>query len=93
VRTCAFVARGAHLEAMKRDGLTIENEPQGDIHVRQGARERRSRRARARGPRDHLGEAVGHRKRGRARIKPIVGPDTAVLSLQNGVIKDEILRA
>ena len=25
-------------------------------------------------------------------LKPIVGPDTAVLSLQNGVIKDDILR-
>ena len=28
-----FVARGAHLQAMRTNGLTIENEPQGDIQV------------------------------------------------------------
>ena len=29
----SFIARGRHLEALRRDGLTIENEPQGDIHI------------------------------------------------------------
>src|ERR1700733_11380840 len=29
----SFIARGAHLEAMRRDGLTIENEAQGPIHI------------------------------------------------------------
>src|SRR5258706_14233246 len=28
-----FIARGAHLKAMRASGLTIENEPQGDIHI------------------------------------------------------------
>jgi len=28
-----FVARGAHLEAMRKQGLSIENKEQGDIHV------------------------------------------------------------
>ena len=29
----SFVARGAHLAAMRDRGLTIENEPQGDIRL------------------------------------------------------------
>ena len=29
----SFVARGSHMAAMREAGLTIENEPQGDIHV------------------------------------------------------------
>src|SRR5260370_7120405 len=29
----SFIARGAHLAAMRERGLVIENEPQGDIHV------------------------------------------------------------
>src|SRR6266704_1966649 len=29
----SFVARGAHLAAMRERGLTIENEPQGDIRL------------------------------------------------------------
>ncbi|MGZ5164230.1 MAG: ketopantoate reductase family protein, partial [Burkholderiales bacterium] len=29
----SFVARGAHLAAMRSQGLTIENAAQGDIHV------------------------------------------------------------
>src|SRR5687768_11297272 len=29
----SFVARGSHMAAMREGGLTIENAPQGDIHV------------------------------------------------------------
>ena len=29
----SFIARGAHLEAMRRDGLTIENDAQGPIRI------------------------------------------------------------
>jgi 2-dehydropantoate 2-reductase len=87
----AFVARGAHLEAMKRDGLTIENEPQGDIHV---GKVRASEDPAALGPADLviISEKLWDTESAARQIKPIVGPDTAVLSLQNGVIKDEILR-
>jgi len=87
----AFVARGAHLEAMKRDGLTIENEPQGPIHV-DGVRA--SDDPAALGPADLVIVSVKlwDTESAARSIKPIVGPDTAVLSLQNGVIKDEILR-
>jgi len=86
-----FVARGAHLEAMKRDGLTIENEPQGAIHV---DNVRASDDPAALGPADLVIVSVKlwDTESAARSIKPIVGPDTAVLSLQNGVIKDEILR-
>ena len=87
----AFVARGAHLEAMRRDGLTIENQPQGDIHV---GKVRASEDPAALGPADLviLSVKLWDTESAARQIKPIVGPDTAVLSLQNGVIKDEILR-
>jgi 2-dehydropantoate 2-reductase len=87
----SFVARGAHLEALRRDGLTIENEPQGNIHV---AGVRASENPDELGPADLviLSVKLWDTEKAARAIKPIVGPHTAVLSLQNGVIKDEILR-
>jgi 2-dehydropantoate 2-reductase len=88
----AFVARGRHLQAMREGGLTIENQPQGDIRVPQVKAFERPEEV---GPVDLVilsvklwdTEAAAH------AIEPMVGPDTGVLSLQNGVIKDEILRS
>ena len=85
-----FVARGAHLEAMRKNGLTIENEPQGNIHL---PKVKVVEDPAAIGPVDLVLIAVklwDTEVTARA-VKPIVGPDTAVLSLQNGVIKDDIL--
>ena len=87
----AFVARGAHLDAMHKLGLTIENEPQGDIHV---PRVTATDDPASLGVVDVVVIAVKlwdteHVLRS---IKPMVGPMTAVVSLQNGVIKDDILR-
>lgn len=86
-----FVARGAHLAAMRERGLLIENETQGNVEIRD-----------IRVTEDPAGigvvdlvliavklwdlDAAVH------AVKPLVGPHTAVLSLQNGVIKDDILR-
>jgi len=87
----SFIARGAHLAAMRERGLTIENEPQGDIRV----------------PKVRVTDdpaTLGHvdlvilsvklwdTEAAARQIKTIVGPSTGVLSLQNGVIKDDILR-
>jgi len=86
-----FVARGKHQAAMREHGLLIENETQGNIHVPQV---RVTEDPATIGPVDlvlvgvklwDLADAV-------RSFKSIVGPDTAVLSLQNGVIKDDILR-
>ena len=87
----AFVARGAHLDAIRREGILIENEPQGDLRV---AGVRASADPAELGPADLVIVSVKlwDTEAAARQIQPIVGPDTAVLSLQNGVIKDDILR-
>jgi 2-dehydropantoate 2-reductase len=86
-----FVARGAHLEAMRQHGLTIENQEQGDIHV---PKVNVTDDPATIGTADIVLIAVKLKDTDAAAraVKPIVGPHTAVLSLQNGVIKDDILR-
>lgn len=86
-----FIARGAHLEAMRRSGLTIENEPQGDIHV---ARVKAAADPGEVGPVDIvvLSVKLWDTADAARAIAPMVGPSTGVLSLQNGVVKDDILR-
>lgn len=86
-----FVARGAHLAEMRRNGLIIENREQGDIHVQ---RVKATDDPAFIGPVDVVLIAVklwDTESVARA-VRPIVGPRTAVLSLQNGVIKDDILK-
>jgi 2-dehydropantoate 2-reductase len=86
-----FVARGAHLEAIRRDGILIENQPQGNLHA---ANVRASADPAELGPADIviLSVKLWDTEEAARAIRPLVGPDTAVLSLQNGVIKDDILR-
>jgi 2-dehydropantoate 2-reductase len=87
-----FIARGAHLEAMRRDGLRIESEAQGDIHV---PKVRATDDPAALGPVDLviLSVKLWDTEAAARSIAPIVGPATGVLSLQNGVVKDDILRS
>jgi len=85
-----FVARGAHLEAMRRDGLRIDG-PQA-IHL--------PRVSVTSDPRE-IGSAdvvmlcvkLWDTESAIAQLRPLVGPDTAVISFQNGVLKDQALRA
>jgi 2-dehydropantoate 2-reductase len=86
-----FVARGAHLAAMREHGLTIENKEQGDIHV---AKVNVTDDPATIGTADVVVIAVKLKDTDAAAlaVKSIVGPQTALLSLQNGVIKDDILR-
>jgi 2-dehydropantoate 2-reductase len=87
----AFIARGSHLQAMRERGLTIENEAQGTIHIP---------RVTATDDPDSLGVMdivvlavkLWDTDKAARLIKPLVGPRTAVVSFQNGVIKDDILR-
>lgn len=87
----SFVARGAHLAAMRAQGLVIDNEPHATVHI----------------PRVHATDdpaAIGavdlvllavklwDTETAIEAIRPMVGPQTAVMSLQNGVMKDDILR-
>ena len=87
----SFIARGAHLAAMRERGLVIENEAQGDIRV---PKVRVTDDPATLGPVDLvvLSVKLWDTEAAAAQIKPIVGPNTGVLSLQNGVIKDDILR-
>lgn len=86
-----FIARGAHLQAMQAHGLTIENAAQGAIHVPQV---QASDDPATFGPVDLVLIAVklGDTEAAAQAIKPLVGPNTAILSLQNGVTKDDVLR-
>ena len=85
-----FIARGSHLEAMRRDGLRIEGpEP---IHARQV---RASDDPRDVGPVDVVMLCVKLWDTDQAirQIRPMVGPGTVIISFQNGVLKDQYLRA
>ena len=86
-----FVARGAHLAAMRENGLTIESAAQGDIHI---PRVQVCEDPASAGIVDLVLIAVKlwDTESAARAVKPAVGPHTAVLSLQNGVIKDDILR-
>jgi 2-dehydropantoate 2-reductase len=85
-----FIARGAHLAAMRERGLTIESAAHGDIYV---AKVRATDDPKTIGTADLVIIAVKLWAMEAAieAVRPIVGPGTAVLSLQNGVIKDDIL--
>jgi 2-dehydropantoate 2-reductase len=85
-----FVARGAHLAAMRSEGLRIEGpEP---IHVpRVSATDDPA----TIGVADvvMLGVKLWDTDAALAQVRPLVGPATAVISFQNGVLKDQYLRA
>lgn len=87
----SFVARGSHMAAMREHGLTIENEPQGDIHI---PRVQVTDDPATIGVADLVLFAVKlwDTEAAARAVRPLVGPKTAVVSLQNGVIKDDILR-
>ena len=85
-----FIARGAHLEAIRERGLEVRS-PLGDIHLRQ-----------VRVTDDPLGVGrvdlvlfgvkLWDTERAAVAARNMIGPDTALVSFQNGVGKDEALR-
>lgn len=85
-----FVARGKHLAAMRREGLRIEGAEQ--IHIKQ---------VNATDDPNEIGVAdivllcvkLWDTEQALTQIRPMVGPDTTVISFQNGVLKDQYLRA
>jgi 2-dehydropantoate 2-reductase len=86
----SFVARGAHLAAMREHGLKLES-PIGNVYL---PKVRVTEDPGSLGQVDIVVIAVKLWDTGTAAraIAPLIGPDTGVLSLQNGVRKDEILR-
>ena len=87
----AFIARGSHLAAMREHGLTIDNAPRGRHHIPQVTV---TDDPAAIGVVDVVLIAVKlwDTEAAVRAVTPLVGPDTAVASLQNGVIKDDVLR-
>ena len=78
-----FIARGAHLAAIREKGLEIRSPMLGDFTVRAKAEEDTSRV----GPADLVMVAVKAYDNATAlpMLPPMVGPATAVLTVQNGV--------
>jgi 2-dehydropantoate 2-reductase len=85
-----FVARGAHRDAIARDGLRVDG-PLGDFTVKARAESDPARL----GQTDVVVLAVKTYDNATAlpMIRPLMGPDTVVLSLQNGVDSAEQIAA
>ena len=85
-----FIARGRHLEAMLQHGLKVES-PIGDMSL---ATVRATSDPTEIGPVDLIlfGVKLWDTATAAKAVAPLVGPTTAVISLQNGVRKDDILR-
>lgn len=78
-----FLARGAHLAAMQQDGLRIAS-PLGDVHL---PNVQATDRPQAVGPVDVVLFTVKlyDVESSAATLAPMIGPDTVVITLQNGV--------
>lgn len=85
-----FIARGSHLAAIRENGLRVES-PLGEIYLEKPDVTEDPARI---GPVDLVmfGVKLWDTKSVAQGIKPLVGPETAVVSFQNGVQKDDMLR-
>jgi len=86
-----LVARGPHLDAIKRAGLAIRSASEGDTVVKPGVVERLEGVDRA----DAVLFCVKSfdTDDAAARLWSVLGPDTPVLSLQNGVDNEDKIDA
>lgn len=87
----SFIARGAHLAAIKAGGLRVRS-ALGDLHVPSPKATGSPAEV---GPVDVVlfGVKLWDTQSAAEAIRPLVGPQTVVISLQNGIVKDELLRA
>ncbi|WIX82670.1 2-dehydropantoate 2-reductase [Amycolatopsis carbonis] len=86
----SFIARGKHLEALRANGLKVES-PVGDVHLPKiDVTDDPTRLA----PADLVlfGVKLWDTEASAELIKPLLTEQTAVVSFQNGVVKDDILR-
>jgi 2-dehydropantoate 2-reductase len=86
-----FIARGAHLAAIREHGLTVRSSALGDFNVRATAEDDTRRVA----PVDVVVVAVKAYDNATALplVAPMLGPDSSVLTLQNGVDSAQELAA
>ena len=88
----AFIARGVHLEAIRKDGLRVESVAPGEFSVREGIFTDSPAEA---GVCDVILYCVKTTADDAAvpAIAPMVGADTVIINLQNGVAGEEKLAA
>ena len=87
----SFIARGVHLEAMRRNGLRIDG-GRDPFHLHQV---RVTDDPAAIGPVDLVMVCVKlwDTEAALSQLRPLVGPETTLVSFQNGVLKDSYIRA
>jgi 2-dehydropantoate 2-reductase len=85
----AFIARGAHLEAIRERGLQIKSPVRGDFTVQAKATDDPAEV----GPVDAVLFCVKAFDNAEAarRIRPMVGPEAVVVSVQNGIDNEDVL--
>jgi len=86
----SFVARGAHGQALRERGLRITS-PLGDLHLQQAAVTDNPASV-GRVDLVMFGVKLWDTQAAARQLAPVLGPDTAVISFQNGVVKDDLLR-
>ncbi|HWL29797.1 MAG TPA: 2-dehydropantoate 2-reductase [Burkholderiaceae bacterium] len=86
-----FIARGAHLKAMRESGLHIENET-GIVESLSSVKVTDDLLSVQRPDLIIIAVKMWDLEAIATELKKIAGPDTAILSLQNGVIKDIYLK-
>lgn len=86
----AFIARGSQLKALETGGLRVES-AQGDVHLPEVQVTDDPSRI---GPVDVVlfGVKLWDTEAAAELVKPLLAERTAVVSFQNGVVKDDILR-
>ena len=86
-----LVARGEHLAAIRRDGLTVRSAVDGEYVVRPRAVEEVT----GLPPVDAVLFCVKSfdTERAAAQLRPVIGPETGVVSLQNGVDNEDTIDA
>ncbi|MBC8281199.1 MAG: 2-dehydropantoate 2-reductase [Chloroflexi bacterium] len=84
-----FIARGAHLQAIKENGLRVESQLDGTFTVPSAATDNPSEV----GGQDLVIFAVKmyHNSDAVEALAPLIGPETVVLTLQNGIDNGEVL--
>jgi 2-dehydropantoate 2-reductase len=83
----AFIARGAHLEAIRKNGLTVQSVLAGDFTISATATDNPG----DIGPVDFVLFCVKAYDNAAAaeQIRPLIGPETVVLSVQNGIDNEQ----